>query len=292
MSELVTEGFDLDALAGENPGEVIFEIGGGATVVPNEQEASTSSPSVVPETPTSQLDQAEKWKQQGNEEFRKGNYLEAYDMYTNAIEECPCPVKAEDIVRQRDEFDEMEREKARSRMEEETRQRSRENNNSRGKEENTNAEESKKSEKAQQQQQQQDPATFELEPQENGEKLAIFLNNRAASLVQLQRFEEAIKDADIAILLNPKYTKAYIRRSSAYEKTERTEEALRDARQALELEPSNATFRKSVARLQKIEDQRLEKLKVRRANRCCYGPVTTTYCSKIRVLMSFSWILS
>jgi len=265
MSEVVTEGFDLDALAGEDNGEVIFEIGGGVTVVPNEQEASSSSsPSAdVPETLTSQLDQAEEWKQKGNEGFKKGNYLEAYDMYTNAIEECPCPVKVEDIVRQRDEFDEMEREKARSRMEEETQQRNRETNKSKEKEENnTDVEASTPSDKAQQQQQQQQgPATFELEPQENGEKLAIFLNNRAASLVQLQRFEEAIKDADLALLLNPKYTKAYIRRSSAYEKTERTEEALRDAKRALELEPSNFTISKSVKRLQKIEDERLEKLK-------------------------------
>jgi tetratricopeptide (TPR) repeat protein len=272
MSEVATEGFDLDALAGEDNSEVIFEIGGGATVVPNEQEASSSSPppsADVPETPTSRLDQAEEWKQRGNEEFKKGNYLEAYDMYTNAIEECPCPVKAEDVMRQRDEFDEMEREKARSRMEEETQQRNRETNKGKEKEENnTKVETSTPSDKAQQQKEQQQqqpqgPATFELEPQENGGKLAIFLNNRAASLVQLQRFEEAIKDADIALLLNPKYTKAYIRRSSAYEKTERTEEALRDAKRALELEPSNFTIRKSVKRLQKIEDERLEKLKVR-----------------------------
>jgi len=259
MPELVSEGFDLDA-AGGDPGEVIFEIGGGATVVPKEREVSPS-PS-APETPTTKFSQAEKWKELGNEEFKKSNYLEAYDMYTNAIEVCPCPAKAEDILRQRDEFDEMEREKARSRMEEETQQRTRETKtaskqtdfSNNGKEESTNVR-SNQSERA------QGPTTFELEPQENGEKLAIFLNNRSASLIQLQRFEEAITDADVAILLNRKYTKAYLRRSSAYEKTERTEQALRDTKRALELEPSNVTIRKSVARLQKVEDERLEKLK-------------------------------
>ena len=89
------------------------------------------------------------------------------------------------------------------------------------------------------------------------------MNNRAATLIQLERFDEAIKDSDVAILLNPRYTKAYLRRSSAYEKTERTEEALNDAKRAPELEPSNATIRKLVSRLQKIEDERLKKLKVR-----------------------------
>ena len=197
-------------------------------------------------------------------------------MYTKAVEVCPCPANAEDILRQRDEFDETEREKARLRMEEETRQRRRETKTTPthenvskddGMNENTNVQ-SNQSKRA------QDLATFILEPQENGEKLAIFLNNRAATLIQLQRFEKAIKDADVAILLNPKYTKAYLRRASACEKTERTEEALKDTIRALELEPSNSTIRRSVVRLQKIEDERLEKLKVRRVNHCC-GPITT-----------------
>jgi len=253
MTKLNSEGFDLDA-AGQADGEVIFEIGGGTTVVPREE----TSPSPVSDTTSTQLEQAEKWKAVGNEEFKSKNYLEAYDMYTKAIEICPCPISAEDILRQRDEFDEIEREKARSRMEEETR-RPKPKTESKG--ENNKEEDSKdksnKSERA------QGIATFNLEPQENGEKLAIFLNNRAATLIQLERFDEAIKDSDVAILLNPRYTKAYLRRSSAYEKTERTEEALNDAKRALELEPSNATIRKLVSRLQKIEDERLKKLKVR-----------------------------
>ena len=259
MPELSSEGFDLDAV-GEGSGDVIFEIGGGATVVPEEQSPS------APET-TSQLDEAENWKNIGNEEFKKKNYLEAYDMYTKAIEVCPCEINAEEILRQRDEFDEMEREKARSRMDEETRQRQRGNKDASEKE-------AKEPEKP------QGPATFQLEPQENGEKLAIFLNNRAATLIQMQRFEEAIRDADVAILLNPKYAKAYVRRSSAFEKTERTEEALRDMKQALQVEPSNKTFRKSVARLQKMEDERLEKLKVRRSRDA--SPLRTYFLDFIR----------
>ena len=95
-----------------------------------------------------------------------------------------------------------------------------------------------------------------------GDKLAIFLNNRAAASIQLERYEEAIQDADVALLLNPKYAKGYVRRSSAYEKTERTEEALHDIKRALQCDPYNATIRKNVQRLQKIEEERMEKLKV------------------------------
>ena len=258
MAKFESEGFDLDALGNDNSDDVIFEIGGGATVIPNNEE--TPSQHQPPDPTKTQIDEAEAWKQRGNEEFKKRNFLEAYDMYTEAIEACPCPVKVEEVLRQRDEFDEMEREKARLRMEKETRRGRGSHSstdaadNSSGKEESTKG--TNTSEK------QPCLATFELPPQESGDKLATYLNNRAATLVQLERFEDAIKDADVALLLNPRYTKAYLRRSSAYEKTERTEEALRDAKRALELEPSNATVRNLVRRLQKLEDERLEKLKV------------------------------
>mmetsp|Transcript_23437 Transcript_23437/g.65042 ORF Transcript_23437/g.65042 Transcript_23437/m.65042 type:complete len:299 (+) Transcript_23437:98-994(+) len=254
MTKFTTEGFDLDAGTGDS-GDVVFEIGGGITGLPKEEEAEAPSSQCPPEEPPSPLDRAEEWKQRGNEEFRKKNFLEAYDMYTEAIEACPCPVTVDDILRQRDEFDEREREKARSRMEEESRQRKTVNN------EKSSDEDDKGKHNKSQSDSSEGPVTFELQPQEYGDKLAIFLNNRSASLIQMERFEEAIKDADVSILLNPRYTKAYIRRSTAYEKTERTDEALRDMKCALELEPSNATLRKSVRRLQKLEDERLEKLK-------------------------------
>lgn len=244
-SGFASEGFDLDAAGGDASEEVIFEIGGGATALVREEDMAKSP-----------LDKAEEFKQRGNEEFKNRNYLEAYDMYTDAIEACPYPVTIEEILGQRDEFDEMEREKARSRIEEETRQRRKSDDSATKTEDDDEKEENTKSSRSP-----QAPATFELAPQEHGDQLAIFLNNRAASLIQLNRFDEAIRDADVAILLNPRYTKAYTRRSSAYEKTERTEEALRDAKRALELEPSNAALRRSVARLQKLEDERLEKLK-------------------------------
>mmetsp|Transcript_11702 Transcript_11702/g.21591 ORF Transcript_11702/g.21591 Transcript_11702/m.21591 type:complete len:307 (+) Transcript_11702:71-991(+) len=257
-----SEGFDLDALGGSAGDEIVYEIGGGATTIPQVNEAMASA-SLNDEQPQeekkelSPLEKAEDWKQQGNDEFKKKNFLEAYDLYTEAIDACPCPVKGEEILRRREEFNEAEREKARQRMEEETRRRGNRSNRS-GEQDGDSKEESTKD---QQKTETKAPPVFELPPQENGDKLAIYYCNRAAALTAMERYEDAIKDADVAVLLNPRYTKAYVRRSAAYEKTERTEDALKDAKHALELEPSNANIRKSVARLQKIEDERLEKLK-------------------------------
>jgi tetratricopeptide (TPR) repeat protein len=271
MSKFSSEGFDLDAWEGDGSSgdAVVYEIGGGATPI---QKGSTEN-DIIDATaagttrdddasagqsgPPSPLDEAEGWKQRGNEEFNKRNYLEAYDLYTEAILACPCPVKAEDVLRQRKEFDEAEHEKARQRMEEETRRRGGRNSRSSKESESSKEETTKEDPNGKP----QTPAVFVLPPQENGDKLAIYYCNRAAALIQMDRYEEAIQDADVACLLSPGYTKAYVRRSSAFEKAERTEEALKDAKKALELEPSNATIRKSVARLQKLEDERLEKLK-------------------------------
>jgi tetratricopeptide (TPR) repeat protein len=299
MTEFSSEGFDLDALvdcrsggnSSNNEGstlpvdptttEVIYEIGGGVTTVIPQSEGdgsnleSVSSPETAAEaavaSPSTPLEVAEEWKQKGNDEFRKGNYLEAYDLYTEAIDACPCPIKAEQILQQKDEFNEAEREKAQQRLDGDLNRRRRGHGSSgdsaaststsaddEGKEANTkdnsNSDAAAKN---------GPPAQFELPPQEYGDKLAVFYCNRAATLMHLVRYDESIQDCDVAILLDPKYTKAFVRRSAAFESTERTDDALRDAKRALELEPSNATIRKSVNRLQKIEDDRLEKLKVR-----------------------------
>jgi tetratricopeptide (TPR) repeat protein len=241
-----SEGFDLDTLAADEVNDVVYEIGGGATVI----ETSAPPPPVVlvEEENTDGMAKAEKWKQQGNEQFKQGKYLEAYDLYTEAIEATPGELNGEQMLRLQEEFDRAEREKlavTRAKMAAEERK----------KESNDDDKKSQSSTK---------PAAlaeFKLPSQEHGDKLAVYYCNRAATLTYMERFDEAIKDCDISVLLNPNYTKAIVRRSAAYERSERNEDALRDAKKALELEPSNATIRKSVARLQKLEDERLEKLK-------------------------------
>jgi tetratricopeptide (TPR) repeat protein len=242
MSNFSSEGFDLDALPESGEADVVYEIGGGATV---EEEAEKPQE----EEKVDELSRCEGFKQQGNEQFKNGNYLEAYDLYTEAIDACPCPKKGDDILKLRDEFNVAEREKAysRQRLQEEERRKSGSNN----KEEKKTTELPKA----------EGLKTFHLPPQENGHKLAIYYCNRAATLTNMEQYNEAVKDCDVASLLNEKYTKAFVRRSAAHEKADRTEEALRDAKQALALEPGNTSIRKNADRLQKIENERLEKLK-------------------------------
>jgi len=105
------------------------------------------------------------------------------------------------------------------------------------------------------------PSEFKIPTHKYGIQLAVYYSNRAACLLHECRYDEAIQDCEIAILLNPKYTKAYVRRMTAYEKTDQSEEALRDAKEALNLDPQNKEIRKHVNRLQKVEDERMEKLK-------------------------------
>ncbi|EEC49721.1 predicted protein [Phaeodactylum tricornutum CCAP 1055/1] len=101
-------------------------------------------------------------------------------------------------------------------------------------------------------------------PHPHATALATYYCNRAAALLHMERYDHAIEDCNLAIILNPAYVKAYIRRSTAYEQLQHQlqHSTLQDAQQALQLDPSNAQIRSTVARLQKLEDARLEKLKV------------------------------
>jgi tetratricopeptide (TPR) repeat protein len=244
MSQFATEGFDLDKIQAGEGDEVVYELGGGATVV---QTAPPPEENNEPEL-LDGIGKAEEWKQKGNEEFKQGSYLEAYDLYTEAIMAFPGELKGDQILKLKEEYEEDQREKmySRQKLAEEERRRAANNKE----EESTDKKNVEKAEE------------FKLPQQEFGDKLAIYYCNRGAALLYMNRYDEAIQDADVAVLLNPKYVKAYVRRSMAYEKTgEKTEDALLDAKKALELDPTNATIRKSVARLQKIEDERLEKMK-------------------------------
>ena len=280
-TQFASEGFDLDAVVatttenggdGNDGNDIVYEIGGGYTKEQGQTQRQEQEQSKQEEPPMTPSDLAEEWKQKGNDEFKRKNYLDAYDMYTEAIDQCPCPVKASEILAMRDEFDSNERDKLieqRRLEEEEKRRRSRRTSssakNDSGNDDgnNTNDDEHRNGDpsKIDKQQQQQRPKPFVLPPQPYGDKLAVYYSNRAAALMHLDRYDSCIKDCDVAVLLNPTYTKAYVRRSAAYEKTERTDEALRDMKYALELDPTNATVQKSVSRLQKIENERLEKLK-------------------------------
>jgi tetratricopeptide (TPR) repeat protein len=243
-----SEGFDLDAASAS--GDVILEVGGGITkVVEETSQESNASSSTEDDSP---IAKCEHFKALGNENYKQGAYLEALDMYTEAIESCPGVTGAE-ILQEKKEFQERQHELAMEnyrRRDQEDRER-KSSKSSQNKNDDNNENESSPPAK-----------TYKPQPHPFGENLAIYHSNRAAVCLQLGRYEDAIDDCTIAVLLHPRFAKAWLRRSTAYERTERTEEALMDAKMALELDgPSNVMARKAVQRLQKLEDERLEKLK-------------------------------
>ena len=286
-----SEGFDLDALGNA---DVVYEIGGGATIEAREEPTATpaaadTSTTTDAEAPPDPLAKSEAHKAEGNASFKAGDYLGAHDYYTDAIEATPGEPTGEQLLKMREEFEEAEREKAAQRHREEVdrrREADRKEAEKRrqatrdrfGKEEEddddkdeaadgsdssddgddtddeTNQNEDEKAGDAA-------PAVFHPPEHPHGSKLAIYHANRAACSLHLNRPADCVEDCTVAIMLNPKYVKAYLRRASAHEVLEQTEEALKDAKVALEIDPRSAAARREVARLQKIEDERLEKLK-------------------------------
>eukprot|EP01083_Nonionella_stella_P037743 102877_1 len=265
-SEYNSEGFDLDAIPASKSGEgeVVYEVGGGAISVKGKEDKEEElQQQKIEEGKKKDQDSAifksEELKSQGNEFFKKRDYLNAYDMYSDAIEACP-GMKGEDIVRLKSDHELKEREKTNERYLRDTDRRRKPHSDT---SEKKVTEGGKKQGEDVVEETQDDlaPSEFEMPPHEYGTKLAVYYSNRAACLLHECRYDDAIKDCEIAILLHPTYTKPYIRRMTAYEKTEQSEEALRDAKKAMDLDPQNKEFRRHVSRLQKIEDERMEKLK-------------------------------
>lgn len=253
--EFSSEGFDLDTKDGDG---VVYEIGGGTSIDQNSSTAPKDARAVVEER-ESAISNAEELKQKGNAQFKAGNHLDAYDFYTDAMEACP-GMKGSEILTMREKHDDEEREKAYRTNRREVHTRTRiptlDSNNSDG-----SKTPSKKDGDEENGDEKYVPCEFKIPHHEYGQYLAVYHSNRAACLLHLGRYEESINDCDIALLVNPKYAKALIRRMTAYEKTDRTEEALKDAKMAQEIDPTNKDIRNHVQRLQKIEDERIEKLK-------------------------------
>mmetsp|Transcript_28591 Transcript_28591/g.60985 ORF Transcript_28591/g.60985 Transcript_28591/m.60985 type:complete len:302 (+) Transcript_28591:127-1032(+) len=247
-----SEGFDLGATAEDGEGGVVYEIGGGVTTT------TESQPKKAKEShgPT---DESERLKGLGNNEFKLGNHLDAYDYYTEAIEACPSGEgigpTGKELLQLRDEFEEQNREQMMEQQHKEMEKRRTTRNSS-----SANSED-KKEEDEKEKEEEKPSETFSPPRHLYGPKLAVYHANRAATLLHLGRNGEVIEDCDISLLYNPTYAKAYSRRCTAHERIENTEESLKDAQKALEFDPTNKAARKNVDRLQKIENERLEKLK-------------------------------
>lgn len=277
-SNYASEGFDLDAIPSSknnnnasNNDDVIYEIGGSATAAESndktdEQDVKASEEKLQQEKEQEEggpMFKSEECKRMGNDFFKQGDFLNAYDMYSDAIDACPGMTGAE-IMKLKEDYEMKEREKANQRYLRDTDRRRKPQSVDTNHSSEGDAQTAAKvggSDKDEGGDDELAPCEFQIPPHEYGIYLATYYCNRAACLLHESRYDNAIQDCDLAILLNPKYTKAYIRRMTAYEKTEQTEEALRDAKQALGLDPQNKDIRKHVSRLQKMEDERMEKLK-------------------------------
>ncbi|DAZ98603.1 TPA: hypothetical protein N0F65_001022 [Lagenidium giganteum] len=90
---------------------------------------------------------------------------------------------------------------------------------------------------------------------------AVYFNNRGACLLKLGRAEEAVDDCSQAIDLSPKYVKALTRRAEAYEKLDRLEEALKDYDAVLAIDPTIQPVVKAQRRVKAVVDERHEKMK-------------------------------
>ena len=261
QQEFTSEGFDLDALAAAgdgSDGDVIYEIGGGASAVETPSANETTTPS-SPNNNEDATQVADDYKAQGNEAFKEKNFLEAIDMYSAAIQALP-GLTAKELLQMQTDYEKEQHAVMRQRLAEQDERRRR---RSRKADETSRQDDNDDDDDDNAEQKQDEPLPpFTAPPHVHAERLAVLHANRAAALMGLAEFLPALQDCHAAILWKPNYTKALLRRAAIYEKgMEDTEKALADAKMAQTLEPTSKPIRVTVQRLQKLEDERLEKLK-------------------------------
>ncbi|CAG4933329.1 unnamed protein product [Colias eurytheme] len=86
--------------------------------------------------------------------------------------------------------------------------------------------------------------------------MATYLKNRAAAYLKLKEYEKAIKDCDDALQIIPEDPKALFRRAQALENLERFEEAYRDAKIIFTVDPTNKAIQPVLGRLHAIVQER------------------------------------
>ncbi|KAL0916486.1 hypothetical protein M5K25_014006 [Dendrobium thyrsiflorum] len=85
--------------------------------------------------------------------------------------------------------------------------------------------------------------------------------NRAVCFSKLGKYDDAIKESNKALELNPSYVKALIRRGEAHEKLEHYEEAIADMKKIIELDPSYEQATRNIRRLEPLAAEKREKMK-------------------------------
>jgi stress-induced-phosphoprotein 1 len=76
---------------------------------------------------------------------------------------------------------------------------------------------------------------------------SAFYSNRCAAYMGLNKFEEALADAEKCCTLQPKWVKGYYRKGAALMSLSRYEEAARAFRKGLECEPNNDDLKEKLA---------------------------------------------
>ena len=70
----------------------------------------------------------------------------------------------------------------------------------------------------------------------------MFYSNRSAAYANLNKFDLALKDAETALRLDPKFVRGYSRKGLALYKLGKVEKACDAYREGLKLEPGNESL--------------------------------------------------
>ena len=78
----------------------------------------------------------------------------------------------------------------------------------------------------------------------------VYYSNRSNALVQLQKYEDALADADRTVELDPKWSRGYGRKGVALFFLARYKQAAEAYAEGLKVEPGNASYKEELARCQ------------------------------------------
>lgn len=111
-----------------------------------------------------------------------------------------------------------------------------------------------------QQAQVQYSAALQMAPAASSQR-AVYFANRAACALKLQQWSDAMKDCSAAVAIDPNYTKAYLRRATAYEESDDLDRSLADYDKVFELDSSHISAKAKAAKLRPVVEERREKMK-------------------------------
>eukprot|EP00823_Brevimastigomonas_motovehiculus_P007603 TRINITY_DN66_c0_g1_i1.p1 TRINITY_DN66_c0_g1~~TRINITY_DN66_c0_g1_i1.p1 ORF type:complete len:271 (+),score=98.61 TRINITY_DN66_c0_g1_i1:73-885(+) len=98
-------------------------------------------------------------------------------------------------------------------------------------------------------------------PEEDKSNRAIYLTNRAACYLQLNKYDQVVEDCSLSLQLTPNYLKTLLRRAQAFEALDKVPEALEDWKSVLKIEPTRYEAQEKVRKLGAEAEKRQEKMK-------------------------------